>query len=282
MRRERPIGLSRFSFSAFQQTSNFQDSDQLGIGIRINAIPWYIIYRMLKHIKAFLQLGLFHPGLLILAWRVKRQKKTYLTYGKLYNLASSFKNLKNRSPGLLEVSEFGVGRGGSAMLLAWLIGHYGGHLTLFDVFGRIPAPTEKDGQRAIDRYQIILDHEQENYYGNIPDLIDLIKTEISTVCDLNQVTFIQGKYEETLPFIISNKAYDLVHIDCDWYKSSKAVFDYLKNHLHPGAILQVDDYSNWQGSHMAVDEAEWLKPSNFRLVDGALVVELGLLPDLGT
>ncbi len=252
------------------------------MGIRNNAIPWYIIYQMLKHFKAFFQLGLFHPGLLILAWRVKRQKKTYLTYGKLYNLASSFKNLKKHSPSPLEVSEFGVGRGGSAMLLAWLVGHYGGQLTLFDVFGRIPAPTEKDGQRAIDRYQVILDHEQESYYGNIPDLIDLIKIEISTVCDLSQVTFVQGKYEETLPSIISHKAYDLVHIDCDWYESSKAVFDYLENHLHPGAILQVDDYSNWQGSHMAVDEAEWLKPSNFKLVDGALVIELGLLPDTGT
>jgi len=233
---------------------------------------------MLKHLTAFLQLGLFHPALLLLAWRVKRRKKTYLTYGKLYSLASSFKNLKKHSPDLLEVSEFGVGRGGSAMLLAWLVGHYGGRLTLFDVFGRIPPPTEKDGQRAFDRYQVILSHENETYYGNIPDLIDLIKAEISTVCDLSQVKFIQGKYDEILPLITSNQAFNLVHIDCDWYESSKAVFNYLENHLHPGAILQVDDYSNWQGSHMAVDEAKWLIPANFKLVDGALVVELESMP----
>jgi asparagine synthase (glutamine-hydrolysing) len=230
---------------------------------------------MLKQLVAFLKLGLIHPALLLYAGRVKSQKKTYLTYSKLYSLASNFKNLTKNSVDPLEIGEFGVGRGGSAMILAWLVGHYGGRLTLFDVFGRIPAPTEKDGQRALERYQVILDQENERYYGNIPDLIDLIKVEISAVCDLNQVTFIQGKYEETLPFLDSNISYDLVHIDCDWYESSKAVFDYLENHLRPGAILQVDDYSNWQGSHMAVDEAKWLVPSNFKLVDGALVVELG-------
>lgn len=233
---------------------------------------------MLNQLIAFLKLGLIHPALLLHAWRVKNQKRTYLTYGKLYSLASSFKNLRMHASEPLEVSEFGVGRGGSAMLLAWLIGHYGGRLTLFDVFGRIPAPTEKDGQKAIERYHVILEQEKENYYGNIPDLMDVIKGEISAVCDLSQVTFIQGKYEETLPFIASNKTFDLVHIDCDWYESSKAVFDYLENHLQPGAILQVDDYSNWQGSHMAVDEAKWINPSNFKLVDGALVVELGSFP----
>lgn len=233
---------------------------------------------MLNHLFAFIQLGLFHPGLLLLTWRVKRHKKTYLTYGKLFSLASSFRNLHKHALIPLEVSEFGVGRGGSAMLLAWLVGHYGGRLTLFDVFGRIPAPSDKDGQRAFDRYQVILNNEKDNYYGNVPDLIDVIKEEIRDVCDLTRVTFIQGKYEETLPSLTTNHAFNLVHIDCDWYESSKAVFDFLQYNLQPEAILQVDDYSNWQGSHIAVDEAEWLKPSNFRLVDGALVLELGSKP----
>jgi asparagine synthase (glutamine-hydrolysing) len=229
---------------------------------------------MIKHLFAFLRLGLFHPSLLILAWHLKRDKKTYLTYGKLLNLATSFRTIKERSDHPLEVSEFGVGRGGSAMLLAWLINRYGGRLTLFDMFGRIPAPTEKDGQSAIDRYQNILNSENKDYYGNIPDLLNLIKAEMKTICDLDQVIFVQGKYEETLPALSSNLVFNLVHIDCDWYESSKAVLDYLENHLYPGAILQIDDYSNWQGSHLAVDEAKWIKPDRFKLVDGALVVEL--------
>jgi len=229
---------------------------------------------MINQLSAFLRLGIFLPRLLLLAWQLKRDKKTYLTYGKLLSLATSFRNLKERSDRPLEVGEFGVGRGGSAMLLAWLIGRYGGRLTLFDMFGRIPAPTEKDGQRAIDRYQTILTSENEDYYGNIPDLIDLIKAEISTVCDLKQVVFIQGKYEETLPAHSTNLVFNLVHIDCDWYESSKAVLDYLEHHLHPGAIMQIDDYSNWQGSHLAVDEAQWLNPVHFNLVDGALLVEI--------
>jgi O-methyltransferase len=229
---------------------------------------------MINQLFAFLRLGIFHPWLLLLAWQLKRNKKTYLTYGKLLSLTTSFQYLKEKSDQPLQVSEFGVGRGGSAMLLAWLVGRYGGQLTLFDMFGRIPPPTDKDGQRAMDRYQAILNSEKEEYYGNIPDLIDIIKQEISTVCDPKRVVFIQGKYEETLPALSSNPVFNLVHIDCDWYESSKAVLDYLEHHLHPGAILQIDDYSNWQGSHLAVDEAKWLKPANFKLVDGAFVVEL--------
>lgn len=229
---------------------------------------------MINQLFAFLRLGLFHPRLLLLAWQLKLNKKTYLTYSKLFSLASSFRNIRERSDQPLEVCEFGVGRGGSAMLLAWLVGRYGGRLTLFDMFGRIPPPSDKDGQPALDRYQTILNSENEDYYGNIPDLIDLIKEEISTICDLSKVVFMKGKYEETLPALSSNQVFNLVHIDCDWYESSKAVLDYLEHHLHPGAIIQIDDYSNWQGSHLAVDEANWLKPVHFKLVDGALVVEL--------
>ena len=161
--------------------------------------------------------------------------------------------------------------------LAWLAENYGGTLSLFDVFGQIPAPTSIDGQRAQDRYETILNQEKEDYYGNIPDLVGLIRQEISNVCELDKVEFIQGKYETTLPDIASKKQFSLIHIDCDWYESVKTVLKYLEKNIHPGAIIQVDDYSNWQGSRMAIEEAEWLSGHKTWFADDSLVIDTGRL-----
>jgi predicted O-methyltransferase YrrM len=173
----------------------------------------------------------------------------------------------------LQIAEFGVGRGGSAVVLAWLVNHYGGTLTLYDIFGCIPSPGEKDGDQAQKRYQFILNSESKEYYGNVSNLSDTIKQELNNVCDLDQVEFVPGKYEDTLPIQQQARAFDFVHIDCDWYESSKTVLAYLRNNLNSKAMIQVDDYSNWQGSQLATDETEWLHDCRKWLVDGALVVD---------
>jgi len=223
-----------------------------------------------------LRLGTIHPNLALLAWRLKRAKKTYLGYPQLSSLAQGFLQVKSRRQKAPQVAEFGVGRGGSATLLAWLVGRYGGKLTLYDVFGRIPAPTPRDGERAQDRYQEIVHREGQDYYGNVPDLESAIVADLGAVCSLAQVELVPGQYEHTLGNLDDKRQFDLVHIDCDWYESSKAVLAYLEHNVRSGAILQVDDYSNWQGSRMAVDEADWLKPFRTKLVDGALVIDTGL------
>jgi O-methyltransferase len=155
---------------------------------------------------------------------------------------------------------------------------YGGTLTLFDVFGRIPEPSEKDGDRAHARYRIITQHEADTYYGNVPTLLDDIRHDLKKVCDLHKVKFVQGRYEETLPQE-QGGPYHMVHIDCDWYESVRAVLTFLEPKLSPGAILQIDDYSNWQGSRASVDEAEWLAPYKRWVVGGPLVIDMGSLID---
>ena len=230
---------------------------------------------MLARYISLLRLGLIHPRLAVLAWNLKRAGKTYLGYPQLLSLVQGFLSVKTRRRQPPKVAEFGVGRGGSATLLAWLVGRYGGTLTLFDVFGRIPPPTDRDGERAQERYQEILYREGEDYYGNVPDLARVIVDDLSSVCSLEQLEVVPGKYEETLGGLAEKRSLDLVHIDCDWYESSKTVLLYLQENVSPGAIIQVDDYSNWQGSRMAVDEADWLQPFKTRLVGGALVIDTG-------
>ena len=229
---------------------------------------------MSKKLVSLLKLVILEPRLAWLAWQVKRSKKTFLSWPKLLSIVESFHLLRKRWPRKsLQVCEFGVGRGGSAILLGWLVGRYGGGLTLYDVFGQIPAPTEMDGEGALKRYEKILHREDQEYYGNIPDLLEVILREISSVCPHDRIETIQGKYEDVLPVQTTEKSFDLIHIDCDWYESTRVVLAYLKDHLSLGAILQIDDYGHWQGSRKAFYEAGWLDCYQAKPVDDALVVD---------
>ncbi|OGO59963.1 MAG: hypothetical protein A2029_14840 [Chloroflexi bacterium RBG_19FT_COMBO_47_9] len=225
------------------------------------------------NLLSIIRLGFVNPSLMILAVNVKRSKRTFLSYSTLYSLVKNYLTINRRLSHPLQVAEFGVGRGGSATILAWLVDRYKGNLTLFDVFSRIPAPTEQDGERALKRYKYILNQEQGDYYGNIDNLLDVILSDLDKVCRRERIEIVKGKYEDILENLNDDKVFDLVHIDCDWYESSKAVYSYLQRRLETGAVLQIDDYSNWEGSRRAFQDTVWLKPYQTHIVDGALVID---------
>jgi hypothetical protein len=229
------------------------------------------------NLLSFIKLGLIDIRLMVLAWKLKHSKRTYLSYSTLYSLASNYLILRKQAGQPIQVAEFGVGRGGSATLVSWLVNKYHGQITLYDIFGRIPAPTEEDGERALNRYQIIINKEGKDYYGNIDNLLELILEELHEICPADRIEIIQGKYEDTLPNLNDSRKFDLVHIDCDWYESSRAVYNYLQSRVKPGAIIQVDDYSNWEGSRRAYQDTEWLSGYCTHLIDGALVIDTSKL-----
>jgi O-methyltransferase len=230
------------------------------------------MYHMLSQFGSIIKLGLIHPNLMLLAIQIKRSHKTYLSYAKLCSLAQLYLKTRNKIP-QPKIAEFGAGRGGSAMILAWMINRFGGQIALFDVFGRIPPPSFTDGEEAIQRYRVILEDEGNDYYGNMPDLLETIKREINTICPLNRITFYKGLYEDTLCTENIPLPFDFVHIDCDWYESAKVVLSFLEKNLSPGAIIQVDDYYYWPGAQKAVDEAQWLQGVSKHKIDNALVFD---------
>jgi O-methyltransferase len=227
----------------------------------------------IKNFFAIIGLVSIDPGLMLLALKIKRSRRTYLSYSTLYSLASNLNHLHQKIQQPLQIAEFGVGRGGSAAVLAWFTERHTGRLTLYDVFGRIPAPSAIDGERALDRYEVITKQEGEDYYGNVTNLLEVVKTDLSKICPLDRIEFVQGKYEETLPALQDQREFSLVHIDCDWYESSMTVYRYLQSRMKPGAIIQVDDYSNWEGSKRAFQDAGWLEGFHTHIVDGALVID---------
>jgi asparagine synthase (glutamine-hydrolysing) len=223
--------------------------------------------------RSRIQFALEYPSLYAFCRRLRGEGKTYLSYEKLKSLIDGFTFLRSHKP-FVRVGEFGVGRGGSAQLLYRLVTRFGGHLTLYDVFGRIPPPTEKDGPKAAARYADILEREGPNYYGNMENLRGLIESELDAIGPDRRYTIVQGPYEETLSAREEQPPrFDLVHVDCDWYSSVKVALDYLKNRLSPPAILQIDDWSHWEGCRAAVVESGYLRyPHETR--GGALVVKV--------
>lgn len=212
---------------------------------------------MIDKVRSALQFALKYPALFLFALRLKRQKKTFLTFAKMQALVDGFMKLRANKP-TLNVAEFGVGRGGSAQLLYKLVSSYGGHLTLYDVFGRIPPPSEKDGQVAANRYEKILTSESSDYYGNITNLRTLIEAELDQINAKMNYTIVEGRYEDTLPVREAAGQYDLVHIDCDWYESVKVVLEFLHHRMAKPAIIQFDDWNHWPGVKTAIAECDYL------------------------
>lgn len=227
----------------------------------------------LTYLNSMLKLSNVDPRLAVLARTVKKLDKTYLSYAKIISLVESFILMNKRCLSEVQVAEFGVGRGGSALILGWLVGHYGGDLILFDTFRRIPPPSEKDGNRAGARYDDILSNEHQDYYGNVLNLRKLVENELDTVCPPAQIHIVEGMYAETLSHYSRRKHLDLAHIDCDWYESTKEVLTYLRNRISPEAILQVDDYGYWPGAKLAVDESDWLSGKR-KMIDDALRIDM--------
>lgn len=58
-----------------------------------------------------------------------------------------------------------------------------------------------------------------------------------------------GPFDKTLPeFTATHEGHiAFVHVDCDLYASTKAIFDHLGDRIVPGTIIQFDEYFNYPG-----------------------------------
>jgi O-methyltransferase len=156
--------------------------------------------------------------------------------------------------------EFGVALGGSAICIASELDgerRFNG----FDVFGTIPPPGARDGEKPQQRYEIIAAGQSEGiqgdvYYGYVPDLLQKVKSNFAAfdlVVDDLKIRLVQGRYEESIPKQ-SNFPIAFAHVDCDWYESVKTCLTFLDANVSPGGIVVLDDYNDWKGCRTATDE----------------------------
>lgn len=149
--------------------------------------------------------------------------------------------------------ECGVAAGGSSALLAAVIKKHGQQecrrVLSFDTFEGMPDPTEEDVHQGI--------HAQETGWG--AGTCSASETSLMEVCAkldvAHLVTPVKGLFADTLPCRVGQLApVAFLHVDGDWYSSTKDVLENVYDSVVPGGVIQFDDYGYWDGCRKAVHE----------------------------
>lgn len=198
-----------------------------------------------------------------LARRVWRERLTYLSPVKLFQLEAEMARVKRESI-VGDFAEFGVALGGSAILMATgLSGRRRFHG--FDVFGMIPPPNAlEDGEKSVERYNRIKEGQSvgirgEEYYGYRTDLYEFVQDRLAAygkpVASGGDVVLHRGLFEETWPQAQAQiPALSVVHIDCDWYDPVRYCLTVCHGKLSAGGAIIIDDYFAYPGAMKATDE----------------------------
>lgn len=200
---------------------------------------------------------------------VRAQALTYLDAGALADLYRAVEEAEAvKRPGVLV--EAGVALGGSSIVMA-AAKRRSRPFYMYDAFEMIPAPSERDGSDAHNRYAEISSGKAhgirgEAYYGYQNNLYEQVRTTLRDAGfppKEHQIQMIRGFYEESLHI---DEPVALAHLDCDWYDSVMVCLERIVPHLVRGGVLVVDDYEHWSGCRKAVDEYFAGREADYRFV----------------
>ena len=165
--------------------------------------------------------------------------------------------VRHQVPGALV--ECGVWRGGAMMAAAITLLDLGEvrPLYLYDTFAGMSAPGEDDedarGQSAhsgMERFGT--DDDGSSLWCNAS--LEIVRSNIaSTGYPMDQVTFVEGPVEETIPATLPD-AIAMLRLDTDWYESTAHELTHLFPLISDYGALLIDDYGHWKGCRRAVDE----------------------------
>ncbi|NYI79921.1 SAM-dependent methyltransferase [Nocardioides panzhihuensis] len=188
---------------------------------------------------------------------VRAEHLTYLKPENLQVLARQVldADLQDR-PGL--IIETGAALGGSAIVMA-AAKDPKRPMKVYDVFGMIPEPSERDGEDVHNRYRKIVSGTSkgiggETYYGYRDNLYDEVSDSfVRHGIDPAQhnVELVQGLFQDTLKI---DEPVAFAHLDGDWYESTMICLERIAPHLVVGGRIVLDDYFHYSGCRDAVDE----------------------------
>jgi len=213
-----------------------------------------------KYIKAPLKLwSITHstPYSAEVIRRVKNENLTYLNTSALIDLYLATQVIQSRKINGAFI-EAGCALGGSALVIA-SGKRKDQKFFIFDTFGLIPPPSERDGEDSQHRWnEISLGKskglEGEKYYGYIGNLLDSVNrsfVRFGFPPEENNIYFVPGVFDTTMEI---NFPVALAHLDCDWYDSVMTCLNRIEPNLVKGGIIIIDDYYHWSGCKKAVDK----------------------------
>jgi predicted SAM-dependent methyltransferase/tetratricopeptide (TPR) repeat protein len=159
--------------------------------------------------------------------------------------------------------ECGVAAGGSSALLAIVIKRYSRQsrrLYAFDSFEGMPAPSENDMHGGLPA----------NATGWGTGTCAAPQESLREICAKLGVSEIvqtvKGYFQDTLPGM-QNKIGQIsfLHMDGDWYESTKTILNNLYDRTVAGGFIQVDDYGFWEGCSKAIHEFEAERDIKFQI-----------------
>lgn len=199
---------------------------------------------------------------------------TMTSIERMYSLYSSVRYVLEK--GLEgDFVECGVWRGGSAMMIAKMLASRNiteRKIYLYDTFEGMSAPTDmdvtQDGERAGALLQSGI-NDKENSVWCLAGIDDVKQNMARTGYAQEQIVFVAGKVEDTLPAQVPTGKIALLRLDTDWYESTKHELEILFPLLVDHGILLIDDYGHWKGCRKAVDEyfARYNQPILLNRVD---------------
>jgi predicted O-methyltransferase YrrM len=188
---------------------------------------------------------------------VLQEKLTYLTPPDLAALARLVLHTERLGLDGL-VIEAGTALGGSAIAMA-AAKSAERPMKVYDVFGMIPEPSERDGASVQKRYEDISAGRSQGlggdtYYGYREDLLAEVTasfTRHGVEPGAHHVELVKGLFQDTIDL---DEPVALAHLDGDWYESTMVCLERIAPLLVPGGRLVLDDYYFWAGCREATDD----------------------------
>ncbi len=176
----------------------------------------------------------------------------------MYQLHQSIKYIiTNEIPG--DFVECGVWRGGSVMNIALTLSALNVRdrkIWLYDTFSGMSQPEHRDigvfGEDAVrDHARAQVQTHNQWCYASLEDVqANVARTEYPP----EQIMFIKGKVEDTIPKSGVPSSIALLRLDTDWYQSTFHELHQLYPLISKHGVLIIDDYGHWQGARDAVDD----------------------------
>ena len=121
---------------------------------------------------------------------------------------------------------------------------------LFDSFQGLPKAKEIDGKAAND-WQA--DVAGPFYHDNCA----AEKVWVEKALKLSHTTdyeLVEGWFEDTVPKYVLDQKISILHLDGDWYDSTKICLDHLFSKVTKGGLILIDDYQMWDGCSKALHD----------------------------
>jgi hypothetical protein len=193
-------------------------------------------------------------------WKLYHACKPY-TMSRVQRMYALYQSvnyiIKNKIPG--DFVECGVWKGGNPMMIAQLLQASrisDRKIFLYDTFEGMSEPTPADKNYKGNDAREMLDAtdraEADSVWCYSP-LEEVQENMKQTGYPKDQVVFVKGKVEETIPGVVPAQI-ALLRLDTDWYESTYHELTHLYPLLSKNGVLIIDDYGYWEGCRKATDQ----------------------------